>query len=267
MKYERFNEYRINNRFALNPAESAMENLCRAMDLAVLLVLTRKYKRLKGLDDATWAELRDEVYLAAVVHFIHHKVRQHKYNRNYDFLQNCISSAWSVAGNKVNQLASIIERRYRTVSMAKLLYDKKDYFDILPDGIKLDYKHDRDCEKFNPVERLHQQKRRPRIYYDVLKKDYEGLCCDAVCMGITPMSWEEYLQLNADKNGDVFVIDEREKRKGLTLPPRQQSLSSRRTWMREYQRARRARLKAERQAEYELWEHDPNYEGKEGRKK
>ena len=105
MKFEHFNEYSINGRFALNPAESAMQNLCRAMDLAVLLVLTRKYKRLRGLDADTWAELRDEVYLAAVVHFIHHKVRQHKYNRNYDFLQNCISSAWSVAGNKVNQLA------------------------------------------------------------------------------------------------------------------------------------------------------------------
>ena len=266
MKYEHFNEYSINGRFALNPAESAMQNLCRAMDLAVLLVLTRKYKRLKGLDADTWADLRDEVYLAAVVHFVHHKVRLHKYNRKYPFLQNCISSAWSVAGNKVNQLASIIERRYRTVSMAKLLYDKKDYFDILPDGIKLDYKHDRDCEKFNPVERLRQQKRRPRIYYDVLKKDYEGYCCDAVCMGITPMSWEEYLKLNADKNGDVFVIDEREKRKGLTLPLKQQSLSSRRAWMREYQRARRARLKAERQAEYERWNTDPDYEGKEGRK-
>lgn len=267
MKHERFKDYRINNRFALNPAESAMENLCRAMDLAVLLVLTRKYKRLKGLDDDTWRELRDEVYLGAVVHFIHHKVRQHKYDRRYCFLQNCISSAWSVAGNKVTQLASIIDRRYRTVSMAKLLYDKRDFFDILPDSVMLDYRKDYDYEKFNPVERLRQQARRPRIYYDALKKDYEGLCCDAVCMGITPMPWEEYLQLNADKNCDVLVIDEREKRKGLTLPPRQQSLSSRRTWMREYQRARRARLKAERQAEYELWQSDPNYEGKEGRKK
>ena len=266
MKYERHRKYTINGRFALNPAETAMENLCRAMDLAVLLVLTRKYKRLRGLDDETWRELRDEVYLAAVVHFIHHKVRLHKYDRRFDFLQNCISSAWSVAGNKVNQLVSIIDRRYRTVSMAKLLYDKRDFFDILPDSVMLNYRKDYDYEKFNPVERLHQQARRPRIYYDSLKKDYEGLCCDAVCMGITPMSWEEYLHLNADKNGDVLVIDEREKRKDLSLPLKQQSLSSRRAWMREYQARRRARLKAERQAEYERWQ-DPNYEGKEGRKK
>jgi hypothetical protein len=266
MKYERHRKYTINGRFALDPSQTAMENLCRAMDLAVLLVLTRKYRRLKGLDADTWRELRDEVYLGAIVHFIHHKVRLHKYDRKYPFLQNCISSAWSVAGNKVTQLASIIDRRYRTVSMAKLLYDKRDFFDILPDSVMLDYRHDYDYEKFNPVERLHQQAHRPRIYYDALKKDYEGLCCDAVCMGITPMSWEEYLKLNADKNGDVLVIDEREKRKGLSLPLKQQSLSSRRAWMREYQRARRARLKAERQAEYERWQ-DPNYEGKEGRKK
>lgn len=126
MKFERFKEYRLNGRFALNPAETAMENLCRAMDLAVLLVLTRKYKRLKGLDDDTWAELRDEVYLAAIVHFIHHRVREHKYDRRFDFLQNCISSAWSVAGNKVTQLVSSFisahKEPYKTYNLNKPLF-------------------------------------------------------------------------------------------------------------------------------------------------
>lgn len=258
MKYERHKPYKINGRFALDPSQTAMENLTRAISMAAYLVMTRKYNT-AGYDTQTLKEIREEIELNATVHFLVHKVRQHKYNRNYDFLTNAISSCWTVASGVFERVNRRVENRHVTYSMDRILYRHHDFFDAIPyrDGI---FENCAEVHRFMPSRRMAADRRRPAHAMKKLVEEYNDYRLDCVLLGgITPVTLDEWM----DRNGS-----EEEKqayaRNKAGLPS---MAERRRAWMRDYQRARRARKRAERQAEYERWKNDPDYEGTTGRKK
>jgi hypothetical protein len=83
-------------RFRLVPLEqeSAMEQLWRAARQATLHVL--KTYRFYGLQGQWRQTLIEDVMLQAVRHFLQFKIGQKKYNRNFCFMNNVMSSVWGV---------------------------------------------------------------------------------------------------------------------------------------------------------------------------
>ena len=257
MKYERHRKYTINGRFALDPQQTAMQNLSRAISLAAYLVMTRRYNT-AGYDSQTLQEIREEIELNATVHFLAYKVRRHNYNREYDFLTNCISSCWTVASGVFERMNRRIENRHVTYSMNRIMYRHHDFFDAVPyrDGI---FENCAEAHPFVPSSRLANDRRRPAHAMKKLVDEYNDYLVDCALMGIKSITLDEWVDRNgSDREKQAYA------RQKAGLPS---MTELRRTWMRDYQRARRARKRAERQAEYERWKSDPDYEGTTGRKK
>lgn len=257
MKYERHRKYTINGRFALDPSQTAMENLSRAISLAAFLVMTRKYNT-AGYDTQTLKEIREEIELNATVHFLAYKVRQHKYNRNYDFLTNCISSCWTVASGVFERMNRRIENRHVTYSMNRILYRHHDFFDAMEyrDGI---FENNSYPEKFTPTRRMAADRRRPGHAMKKLVEEYNDYQLDCVLLGgIRPVTLDEWIDKNATDDEKRAWDWHRSGKDAVSV--------HRREWMRDYQKRRREKMRAERLAEYERWRTDPEYDGKEGRK-
>lgn len=254
MKFERHKEYKIDGRFALDPNQTAMENLSRAMRLAALLVLRKKFNT-KGMDERTFYEVREEIELNGMVHFIAYKVKRHRYDRRFDFLTNVISSAWSVAGSVMYRAKRRIEKRYQTVSMQKLLYENRNLWDILPDTGDVLLNSAR-TTTFSPTERLKNMKRHPSLSLDKLiieHADYEEDCRE---LGIEhPLSFEDWVKSNATED-EWYEYNRRKNRSPEATERRLQ-------YMRDYMANKRRK---KREAEYQKFLEDPDYGGTKGRK-
>lgn len=87
----------MGSRFQLNSTEPAMVQLWRASRIATHHIL--KQHSYYGLTREDRDSLVEDVMLGTVRHFITYKVKQHTYNRKYDFMNNVISSCWSCSGN------------------------------------------------------------------------------------------------------------------------------------------------------------------------
>lgn len=83
-------------RFILDPKESARENLWRAAINAAGVILSRKKL---NLTDEEWKELRMNLVVRGVRHFMEHKIGMHEYNRAFPFYNNVYSSIWSSSHN------------------------------------------------------------------------------------------------------------------------------------------------------------------------
>jgi hypothetical protein len=106
------------SRFQLNPKETAMENLFRAATQATLFLLKQHgFYGLLGYDRKT---LIDDCILHGVRHFIEFKVMKHTYNRKYPFMNNVMSSVWSVQGNIANRLVKDMITRYHMNDIASV---------------------------------------------------------------------------------------------------------------------------------------------------
>jgi hypothetical protein len=106
------------SRFQLNPKETAMENLFRAATQATLFLLKQHgFYGLVGYDRKT---LIDDCILHGVRHFIEFKVMKHTYNRKYPFMNNVMSSVWSVQGNIANKLVKDMVTRYHMNDIASV---------------------------------------------------------------------------------------------------------------------------------------------------
>lgn len=241
MRYEKHKEYWIGGRFALDPGQSAMANLARGISFAAHLVLTRKYNT-SGYDTQTLKEIREDIELAGLVHFLYHRVRLHKYNWAYDFLTNCLSSVWSVAGNIIHQTDKRIQKRHATFSLNRMMLKNSSYFEVLPDGELL--QNSAEQYPFIPTKRMKSDVKRPVHTMNKLVAEYTDYQTDCVIMGITPMSEEEWVNLNGSELEQEAY---RRHKAGLDTMP-----EHRRHWLRDYQRARRAKLRAEKEAEHKL---------------
>lgn len=253
MKFERHKEYKINGRFALDPGQTAMQNLSRAMRLAALLVLRKKYN-IKGLDESTFYEIREEIELNGMVHFIANKVKRHKYDRRFDFLANCISSAWCVASGVMYRAKRRIEKRYQTVSMQMMLHENRNLLDTLPDTGDVLLNSAR-ANAFSPTQRLKNMERHPSLSLDKLiieHADYEEDCRE---LGIEPVSFEDWVKSNATE--DEWYEYTRRKSRSTKVSER------RKQYMRDYMTNKRQK---KREAEYQKFLEDKDYGGTEGRK-
>lgn len=86
-------------RFELDPHESARENLWRAAINAAGVILSKKKL---NLTDEEWKDLRMNLVLRGVRHFMEHKIGMHEYNREFPFYNNVYSSIWSISYNVLN---------------------------------------------------------------------------------------------------------------------------------------------------------------------
>lgn len=87
-----------------------MEQLWAAATQATLHVL--KTYRFYGLVGYDRKYLIDETVLQGVRHFLQFKIGQKKYNRNFPFMNNVMSSVWSVQGNIADKLVKDMVKRY-----------------------------------------------------------------------------------------------------------------------------------------------------------
>lgn len=257
MKYERHRKFTINGRFALDPAQTAMENLSRAISLAAFLVMSKKYNT-SGYDTSTIKEIREEIELNATVHFLAYKVRQHKYNRAYDFLTNAISSCWTVASGVFERVNRRVENRHVTYSMNRILYRHHDFFDAIPVGYGT-LENNAEVHPFVPSSRLAADRRRPAHAMKKLLAEYKDYELDCILLGTTPVSEEEWFDLNGTEEEKEAYARHREGKDAIS--------EHRRQWLRDYQRKRREKKKEARMAEYQRFLDDPEYEGTEGRQK
>ena len=95
-----------------------MENLWRAATQATLHILkTYRFYGLVGYDRKTLVE---ECIFQGVRHFLEFKIGQKKYNKSYPFMNNVMSSVWTVQGNIADKLVKDMIRRYHMADITNV---------------------------------------------------------------------------------------------------------------------------------------------------
>lgn len=111
-----------NQKFLLDPNETAMENLFRAADYAVRYILSRKRIKLKS--DEEWEELHNRCVYKGVSIFMSRYIGNHKYDRAFSFYQNVYSAVWSCVTLVVTSFFDEIKDRLNSTDhMENLPYD------------------------------------------------------------------------------------------------------------------------------------------------
>ena len=171
-------------RFQLRADESATQNLWRALGMATLYLLKRR--RFHGLTFETRQELIDAVMMAAYDHFMFHKIRLHKYNRNFCFFDNVLSSVWSVSGY-------VADRIIRQLDMVVHSEDVNSPYhqDTLPTQSGFPgylAQRERYAFKHVPLDKMGMG-----AYAHAVKQEYADQRDEALEMGVTPPTWEAWL--------------------------------------------------------------------------
>lgn len=170
-------------RFSLNPDESAGENLARAVTVAVNFILATH--RCYGLRGSTWVKDYYRDCIASTYrHFIIHKVRLGKYNREYPFIDNVISSAFCMCKN----VAERYMRRMRYVPGETA-------------RIEIENTSSNPMETYIPKYLGRKGEKVMRTWKDVgtgrlaeyIRDRYASVCEDAEVMGVRPLSFEAFL--------------------------------------------------------------------------
>lgn len=177
----------MKGRFKLDPNLSAKENLWNAARLATVLVMKRNHWY--GLDDESRQELFDEIMVNAVVDFMYHKIRLHKYNREFSFLQNVISSAWSASSSTASRFFKhVVEKRHSSYSI--------DYYmpgSTISIGGSLS-NEDRpvyvDLKKYKGRS---YEERPPHLRANIVKQEYKNYIDECNELGATPLKFQPWL--------------------------------------------------------------------------
>lgn len=98
----------MSKKFKLRADWTAQQNLWEAAKVATVCIL-RRYNVYNKAEERK--ELFDDIMLRGVQNFMNEKVMNHKYDRNYTFLQNVTSSVWQSAGFLIDKYLSMTRRR------------------------------------------------------------------------------------------------------------------------------------------------------------
>lgn len=129
-----------------------MEQLWAAATQATLHIL--KTYRFYGLLGYGRKELIEETVLQGVRHFLEFKIGKKKYNRNYPFMNNVMSSVWSVQGNIADKLIKGMIRRYNMADITSVDFAISTQ-DVLPLYLSYEetlHKKKRPMEDMRPVD-------------------------------------------------------------------------------------------------------------------
>lgn len=171
-------------RFQLRSDETATQNLWRAIGMATLYLLKRR--NFYGLTYETRQELIDETMLAAYYQFMEHKIRRRKYNRNFCFFDNVLSTVWSVS-------VTVADRVIKQLDMVVHSEDVNSQYhqDTLPTqagfpGYLADHEHR--FYKHVPLDKMGMG-----AYAHAVKQEYADQRDEAIELGLTPPTWEAWL--------------------------------------------------------------------------
>lgn len=161
------------SRFKIDPNKTAMQNLWVAAFQASIHIL--RSHRFYGFYGQDRQDLITDVAMRGVVHFISLKVRQHKYNRDFNFMDNVMSSVWSGHSIIAEQYIRDLDTRSRTCDISDI-----DFALRQGDGFPL-YLADRECHgnsrkraDFSKLKRVRDKVRRVKELYE----DYVEECKD-----------------------------------------------------------------------------------------
>lgn len=214
-------------RFQLNPNETAQENLWRCATAATAYIFAKSKVTNTGSE---YKELFDQVVMEGVAQFLEFKIRQHKYNRDYDFWTNVHSSCWSAYSNVLRLYIKGVRRKIVTDSADECIGETGiTVLDNIPDTGKHALSGYPKYSYGNPII--------PQI-----EREQFGFSDAALPVRSEPQKCLEALwELDDRDNGGLVTIDELQRRHAILdrLPqPKRKSL-----YNREYQRKRRSKMK------------------------
>lgn len=176
----------------LLPELTAQENLARMMaaaigdwDLPRLPALMSKFRDSEIVRDLIW-----DHFAAAWRNFIVCKVKLHRYNRNFNFFQNVLSSVKSTWSNIKEVYWREDTRRHQSTSMDFSVSEDATFGDLLKNG---------DARLYLPdvnKERLPFDKLTPYMRAERLRDDYKDYLLECQELGVKPVSFERYQDLN-----------------------------------------------------------------------
>ena len=117
-----------------------MENLWRAAKQATLHIL--KTYRFYGLVGYDRRALIEDCILHGVRHFLEFKIGQKRYNRNFPFMNNVMSSVWSVQKNIADKLVKDMIRRYHMADITNV-----DFAITTQDGLPRYLSYEETCHR------------------------------------------------------------------------------------------------------------------------
>lgn len=214
-------------RFKLNSNETAMENLWRCATAATAYIFSKSKLTNIGSE---YKEIFDQVVMEGVAQFLEFKIKQHKYNRNYDFWTNVHSSCWSAYSNVLRLYIKGVRHKIVTDSADDCIGETGiTVLDNIPDTGKHVLSHYPKYSYGNPI--LPQIERFQFGFSDAALpvRSAPDKCLEAL--------WE----LDDRDNGGLVTMEELQRRQAILdrLPqPKRKSL-----YNREYQRKRRQRKK------------------------
>jgi hypothetical protein len=197
-------------RFQLRSDETAQENLWRAIAVATLYLLKRR--QFYGLVFETRQELIDTVMMDTYDHFIKNKVIAHGYDRRFPFINNVLSSCWSVAHKAADRIIKQMDFVVHTEDVHHPYYQ-----DTLPTQAGFPgYLAQRECYSYRHVP-LSQV--RMDFYVQTIKEEYETQKEEALEMGVTPPTWEAWLTNQGyTRDADLMVwLEEDDKVRRKTI--------------------------------------------------
>lgn len=184
-------------RFQLRADETAQENLWRAIAVATLYLLKRR--QFYGLVFETRQELLDTVMMDTYDHFMKNKIALGGYDRRFPFINNVLSSCWSVAHKAADRIIKQMDFVVHSEDIHHQYYQ-----DTVPTQAGFPgYLAQRECYSYRHVP-LSQV--RMDFYVQTIKEEYETQKDEALEMGVTPPTWEAWLSNQGyTRDADLMV--------------------------------------------------------------
>lgn len=239
-------------RFKLVPLEqkSAQEQLWAAARQATLHVL--KTHRFYGLQGNYREPLIEDVTLAAVSHFMRVKIGQHRYNRNFCFFNNVMSSVWTVQHLVADRHVKDMIRRYHSSDIDDVSFNltEKDRFPLYVSRWEKSSRNSVDSRPYGELERPSARAGRIREMYATYLEEARELGLENV-LGLGPWivrngygdDHEMLLHLEPANVRASMICEHSRIMRDLAIPPDE---LGRRLYMREYSRNRhREKLEAQ----------------------
>ena len=186
----------------LLPELSARENLSRMLvaavgdwDLPRLPALMGKFRDTELVKDIIW-----DHYLHAFQNFITHKVMEHKYDKRYSFYLNVRSSVMGTWTHIRNKYWRLDEEKFAATSIHKPV-DDSEYGDFLASHEPILYLPQ--CRKDRKPMEEHRAWHRSQL----LKEWYEDYLLECKELGVTPVKFERYVQINKGNDYESCFVD------------------------------------------------------------
>lgn len=184
-------------RFQLRSDETAQENLWRAIAVATLYLLKRR--KFYGLVFETRQELIDTVMMDTYDHFMKNKIALGGYDRRYPFINNVLSSCWSVAHKAADRIIKQMDFVVHTEDIHHPYYQ-----DTVPTQVGFPgYLAQRECCSYRhvPLDTVRMDYMAARV-----REEYNTQKDEALEMGVTPPTWEAWLASTGySKDADLLI--------------------------------------------------------------